>query len=251
MTFFVNPFPQSFDINGDPTAQYNAFFGEPNQDPKLFPKAPFSDADFQNALPTTITLDNRGSYGVDVFLDGDYSLRIEDTLGAKYRESPSINAAAAVVVPPAGFDLLGDFFRLSTGQADLVTFSATTNIAENVFSTVGPTGSGSTDIWTALDQIPIGATAISIGIRITGGAIGAATLARVALEARKIGSGNPVAVQAFVFEIDTSNDSAIVLAGFVSDQVLLLDSTRSIDIRWTGTNSVSETVTLEFQGFYQ
>jgi len=90
MTFFVNPFPQSFDINGDPTAQYNAFFGEPNQDPKLFPKAPFSDAALTVPLPTTILLDNRGSYGQDIFLDGEYSLRIEDTLGALYRESPSI-----------------------------------------------------------------------------------------------------------------------------------------------------------------
>jgi len=98
MTQFVNPFPQTFDINGDPTAQFNAFFGEPNQDPKLFPKAPFSDAALTIPLATTILLDNRGSYGIDIFLDGEYSLRIEDTLGALYRSSPSIIGIPSAVI---------------------------------------------------------------------------------------------------------------------------------------------------------
>lgn len=98
MTFFVNPFPQSFDANGDPTAQYTAFFGEPNQDPKLFPKAPFSDAAFQNPLATTIELNNIGGFGIDMFLDGEYSYRIENTLSGLYRSSPAIIGIPSAVL---------------------------------------------------------------------------------------------------------------------------------------------------------
>lgn len=98
MTFFVNPFPQTFDANGDPTAQFNAFFGEPNQDPKLFPKAPFSDAALTVPLATTLILDNRGSFGIDIFLDGEYSYRVEDSLGALYRSSPAIIGISSAVI---------------------------------------------------------------------------------------------------------------------------------------------------------
>jgi len=113
MTFFVNPFPQSFDANGDPTAQFFAFFGEPNQDPKLFPKAPFSAASLDPAfaLPTTIELDNRGSFGIDIFLDGEYSYRIEDTLGGLYRSSPSIIGIPTAILTTAG--QAGDNFIVS------------------------------------------------------------------------------------------------------------------------------------------
>lgn len=88
---FLNPFPQHFDSAGAPTAAYNVFFGQPNQDPKTFTKAPFSDRALTVPLPTTITLDNTGSYGQDIFLDGSYSIRIETALGSLFRETPSFD----------------------------------------------------------------------------------------------------------------------------------------------------------------
>lgn len=90
MTRYVNPFPQHFDANGDPNTSYRAFFGEPNQDPKLFPKSPFSDEALTVPIGATQILDATGSYGIDIFLKGLYSIRIETALGSLFRESPSI-----------------------------------------------------------------------------------------------------------------------------------------------------------------
>lgn len=91
MTKYVNPFAQHEDLNGAPTAGFTVFFGQPNLDPKLNTKAPFSDAALTIPLPPTKVLDQTGGYGIDYFLDGAYSIRIEDTLGALYRETPSFS----------------------------------------------------------------------------------------------------------------------------------------------------------------
>lgn len=99
MSKYINEFPQHFDSNGDPNAFYTVYFGLANQDPKANPKAPFSDAALSNAISPIQVLNATGAYGSDIFLDGEYSIRIEDTLGALWRESPSIFGIAGGTVP--------------------------------------------------------------------------------------------------------------------------------------------------------
>jgi len=91
MAQYINPFPQHFDSNGDPLASYTVYFGEENQDPKTFPKAPFSDKGLTVALPTAQVLSSTGAYGSDIYLNGAYSIRIETTLGSLWREIPSFS----------------------------------------------------------------------------------------------------------------------------------------------------------------
>lgn len=70
-----------------------AYFGLPNQDPKTNPKVPYSDSDFITPVAAIQTLDLTGSIGFDLFLDGQYSFRIETPEGALWRESPVIAGA--------------------------------------------------------------------------------------------------------------------------------------------------------------
>ncbi len=89
MAQFINPFPQHLDSSGNPNASYSVFFGEPNQDPKIFPKAPFSDRSLTVPIATTQILNDTGAYQSDIFLDGSYSIRIETAQGSLWRETPS------------------------------------------------------------------------------------------------------------------------------------------------------------------
>jgi hypothetical protein len=91
MAQYINPIPQHFDANGDPLAGYTVYFGEPNVDPKAFPKAPYSDKGLTVLLPTAQVLSSTGAYGSDIYLDGAYSIRIETTLGSLWREIPSFS----------------------------------------------------------------------------------------------------------------------------------------------------------------
>jgi hypothetical protein len=86
----INEFPQHFLSPGVPAAQYVVYFGEPNQDPISFPKAPFSDDGLTTPISPEQTLNDNGAYSADIFLDGNYSVRIETPLGSLWRETSSI-----------------------------------------------------------------------------------------------------------------------------------------------------------------
>lgn len=90
MTKYINTFPQHFLSDGAPAAFFKVFFGLPNTDPKINPKVVFSDKALTVSLGAEITLDATGSYGIDVFLNDSYSIRIETPLGSLFRESPEI-----------------------------------------------------------------------------------------------------------------------------------------------------------------
>ena len=94
MAQYLNPFPQHFDADG-PFAFYKVYFGEPNQDPKSFPKVPYSDDSLTTSVSATQTLDAGGFYSIPLYLSGAYSVRIESTLGALVKEIPRVFGAGA------------------------------------------------------------------------------------------------------------------------------------------------------------
>jgi len=77
---------------GVPAAFFKVYFGEPNKDPKLFPKEPFSDQAFQTAISAIQTLDASGFYASEIFLNGAYSIQIDDTDDVLFKEAPNIPA---------------------------------------------------------------------------------------------------------------------------------------------------------------
>jgi len=88
MSQYLNPFPQHFNVDGNPNAFYVVYFGEPNQDPKANPKVPYSDRALSVPISATQTLSNEGAYQQDIYLDGAYSIRVETPLGSLWRETP-------------------------------------------------------------------------------------------------------------------------------------------------------------------
>ena len=147
MARFVNPFPQHFDLNGDPNAFYKAFFGEPNQDPKLFPKSPFSDEALEIPIAATQVLDATGGYGIDIFLKGLYSIRIETPLGSLWRETPS---TTGIGIGEAGvnFETVADMVAeaaLTVGTFVTVQDYATDRDSGVLFFKVVAAGTGTPD----------------------------------------------------------------------------------------------------------
>lgn len=84
MSYYLNPFPQHLDSNGNPLAFYVVYFGLPDEDPITNPKDIYADAQFTTPLTNPQTLNNRGAYEQDIFLNGNYSIRIETPLGSLY-----------------------------------------------------------------------------------------------------------------------------------------------------------------------
>jgi len=75
------------------------FFGEPNQDPKLNPKVPFSDKARTVAASATQTLDANGMYTLELFLKGSYSIQIDDTNDVLFESLASIEGSDAQETP--------------------------------------------------------------------------------------------------------------------------------------------------------
>lgn len=61
----------------------------------------------------------------------------------------------------------GNIQLWSPGSGTASIFNVVSNITENTFETVGPTGSGATNIWTAMDVLPTEATAVIVAVTIS------------------------------------------------------------------------------------
>jgi len=148
MSRYTNPFPAHFDANGDPLAGFKVFFGQPNMDPKIDTKQPFSDKEFQNDLPAEITLDNFGSYAIDIFLEGQYSIRIEDEFGALYRETPSFTGIIALANESIDLSTVADMVANTDleldGLVDTLGYTVEGDPGNNRYRIV-PEGTGTAD----------------------------------------------------------------------------------------------------------
>lgn len=79
MSRFINPDVPFFDNqDGDSVALGTAYFGKPGQDARTNPNVPFSDSALQIPLAATQNLNSAGKLAQTLFLQGDYSLIIDD-----------------------------------------------------------------------------------------------------------------------------------------------------------------------------
>lgn len=114
MSRFINPWEQFIGPNGQPFEAGTVFFGLPNQDPVANPKQPFSDAAFTVALGSSQTLDDRGMFQTEIFLNGLYSVSLFDKKGNFIRTSPSLEGSGGLAAFIAD---LADDTDLSKGVA--------------------------------------------------------------------------------------------------------------------------------------
>lgn len=93
---FISPNTPFFDnVSGAPVALGTAYFGVANTDPKTNPKVPYADSAFTTPLSAELALDVAGKIQDEVWLNGTYSLIVEDADGVQVFNEPYIT-------PPAG-----------------------------------------------------------------------------------------------------------------------------------------------------
>lgn len=132
------------------------------------------------------------------------------------------------------------------GGGEATAFAVHTNVTEGSFESVGPTGSGATNIWTAMDNITSGASFVKIGVTLTIQAPDT-NVALIALYARQTGDATS-ASEANKVAIAHQNGSTSLSADYASIE-LPLDSSRRFDITWAGTNDSSRGATMYVRGF--
>ena len=140
--------------------------------------------------------------------------------------------------------------QIHDGEANIGTYDADANITEGVFETVGPTGSGAQNIWTAMNNIDSTATAL---------------LLLVEVELNGAAAGN---VSAFIYCTngnDSTPDTARTLFGSWSFEddggtvdngrqtfygvVPLANDNLDFRFRWDANNASTQQVTLHYRGF--
>lgn len=132
---------------------------------------------------------------------------------------------------------------LSEAGGETTGFDVDTNVTENTFESVGPTGSSATNIWTAMDSIPAGAR-----IAIIRAELEASCVSTLLLEVWARMTGNSQAAG------DSNHVSKITIDGAtglatVEEFHVPLDSSRRFDITWNQTSASTQNINIYLAGF--
>jgi hypothetical protein len=129
------------------------------------------------------------------------------------------------------------------------TFDVTTNVTESTFESVGPTGSGATNIWTAMDTIPTTATMVILNVLFSARPDGLDRITSIAGYARQTGSAAALAATQMcnlgIVVDDYSGGSGASRA----EITVPLDSSRRFDFTWVSSNILSAQMLLYVNGF--
>lgn len=140
-----------------------------------------------------------------------------------------------------------DVYFRTTGNTIL--FRVDTELSISVTESIGPTGSGAANIWTALDEIPADAKAIYIMIsNFCTNADGAGLPARSNFYVAQNGNGINGFINELIshnyFDGDTSDDNTEVTLAWVP-----LDGSRRFQARWDQSNTSFRNITILLRGF--
>lgn len=128
---------------------------------------------------------------------------------------------------------LSVFVNNSTGEPNIdnTNFDAATSLAINTWESVGPTGSGATNIWTSLDTVPSDAVWVEVRVRIYLAATNSGA-AELDLYARKGGSSatnNDDTLIAIARSVH--NDATTHGSGNICTHKIPIDSSSIFDLR--------------------
>ncbi len=98
MAFYWNPRAPLIDSNGFPLVSAFIYYGDPNVDPIANPKTIYLDADFQTPAQNPQLTDDTGntSQGT-IYLDGEYSILVQDSNLVQKYNVPSIVGISDIV----------------------------------------------------------------------------------------------------------------------------------------------------------
>lgn len=136
---------------------------------------------------------------------------------------------------------------INTDRSHATAFDIDAVVTEGTFESLGPTGSGATNIWTAMNDIPTGATVAFISAHETAGLAAADSEASVDLFVRGVGSAVAAGEQNRVCEIGANADSTVRHTdGFIPCP---LDSSRVFEITWSASGENARSVNVRLVGF--
>lgn len=174
-------------------------------------------------------------------------LNILDGVTATSAELNKIDDSAAAISNYVS----GIRLYLHSDGSNSTSFSASANVTEGAFESVGPTGSSATNIWTAMNDMPSSARIAILTIQISWDPVAADDVAGVVFYARATGSSGPLGSQTRFGGIDVTPDDDV--SGNVSDYyttvMVPLDTSRRFDFSWVSYNASSVAVGLYLRGF--
>jgi len=130
--------------------------------------------------------------------------------------------------------------------AESVSFAVSTQIAESTWASVGPTGSGATHIWTALNSIPAGAKTIKIKVylSVTDDGAGAGS---VYIYGRQNGQSGSFNTQRIICSHRTGAVSIVSTIQSIAD--VPIDNSSIFDTAWLASNDTARVVSIYLMGF--
>lgn len=129
-------------------------------------------------------------------------------------------------------------------------FAVDTDVTEATWESVGPTGSGADNEWTALDDLPSDATIAIVGVLSNVNPNGSDRSTFVQVNARQTGSSAAVSGESII----AINE--VLVDDFTSENIskydvvhIPLDSSRRFDVQWNDGNSSATSVDFYLKGF--
>jgi len=193
-----------------------------------------------NAIPSTVT--DRGLIRVATTAEAQAYL-LDD---AAISPLKLLEARAASSV--AGFSV-GRYRYMSTDTHSGTAMDVSGSLPQLTWESVGPTGSGASNIWTALDLVPLSAVAIIVtSYLVVEGSLNSAYALTITVE--KTGY-NGSAVDKEVHQVAFLNTSASLERIIGKSEVTIpIDSTNGFQLRYNpGGNLPTSTVSLYLKGF--
>jgi hypothetical protein len=130
-------------------------------------------------------------------------------------------------------------------------FNVATQVTQSTFETIGPTGSGSDNIWAALDVLPANATAILVNVNCSwvANAAGTVTLRAFAARGDVVGSSN--FNTGYVIQNSQAHADAAAETFAIPNQVWIpLDPvTQDFQVFWFSINTIVDGFTFNLAGF--
>lgn len=124
-------------------------------------------------------------------------------------------------------------------------FDVDANIAASTYESIGPTGSGATNIWSDMDDIPDGASAVIISCLATVTANGT-TGTTATINVRQTGETMAHTALSRYFEASNSGDLNTATAAIV---FVPIDSSKRFDLRWASSGASANDFSIGFVGF--
>lgn len=148
------------------------------------------------------------------------------------------------VVDPTGDSFtpsrIGTYVNASDGGPYIssTTFDVDASVTEDTWESVGPTGSGASNIWTGLDSVPLGVDWIEIkALSIVSNNAGSSTVINIWIRATGSAIGKTLANRVVDALTESPTSGAFHSIDAINNFKAPVDSSNRFDVRWADTGN--------------